>query len=174
MTKDECGDRLFAQAREGQGAATAAVIEGLRPRIARLARYYASRSPEEAADLEQEAWVAILEGIPQLRLEVGDPRQYLLRLGKWRMLNFLNEQAARRHEELTDDFDQPAPSRTPADAHSSHLLERIFADRTIVRYGLDVEKTSVGLEADLPQSRQVLQEFADAEVARVIDGGFGA
>jgi RNA polymerase sigma factor (sigma-70 family) len=126
MTKDDPGDRLLARARDGEGAATTAVIEGLRPRITRLARHYASRSREEAADLEQEAWVAILESIPQLRLEVGDPRQYLLRRGRWRMLNFINEQAARRHEELTDDFDEPAPSRTSADAHAGHLLERIF------------------------------------------------
>src|SRR5689334_24213689 len=39
---------------------------------------------------------------------------------------------------------------------------------------LDVEKTSVGLKADLPESGQVLQQFADAEVAGVVDGGFGA
>ena len=39
---------------------------------------------------------------------------------------------------------------------------------------LDVEKTPVGLKADLPQSGQVLQQLADAEVARVVDGGFGA
>lgn len=126
MKKDDREDGLLARARQGEGAATAAVIEGLRPRIARVARYYASRSPEEAADLEQEAWVAILEGIPRLRLEVGDPQQYLLRVGKWRMLNFINEQAARRHEELTDDLDEPVPSRPSAGAHASHLLDRIF------------------------------------------------
>ena len=40
--------------------------------------------------------------------------------------------------------------------------------------GLDVEKTPVGLKADLPQSGQVLEFFANAEVACVVDGGFGA
>ena len=38
---------------------------------------------------------------------------------------------------------------------------------------LDVQHTPVGLKADLPQCGQVLQRLADAEVARVIDGGFG-
>jgi hypothetical protein len=37
----------------------------------------------------------------------------------------------------------------------NHLIKRVFANRAIVRYSLDVQKTSVGLKADLPQSRQV-------------------
>lgn len=126
MKKDDRRNSLLARAREGEAAATAAVIEGLRPQIARLARYYASRCREEVADLEQEAWVAILEGIPEIRLEVGDPQQYLLRLGRWRMLNFINEQAARRRDELSDELDQPVPSRAPAEVDVSHLLDRIF------------------------------------------------
>ena len=39
---------------------------------------------------------------------------------------------------------------------------------------LDVEQTSVGRKADLPQGGQILQPFADAEVAGVVDGGLGA
>jgi len=37
-----------------------------------------------------------------------------------------------------------------------------------------LEKTSVGLKADLPESREVTQPFAEVEVTGVIDGGFGA
>ena len=70
------GDKLLTRAREGHGPAIAALVDGLRPRIARLAAHYASRSAEEAGDLEQEAWVAILEAVPRVRLEVGDPRQF--------------------------------------------------------------------------------------------------
>lgn len=50
------------------------------------------------------------------------------------------------------------------------LAERIFTDRTIVAETLDVQKTSVGLEADLPQSWKIIQPFLDGEVACVIDG----
>ena len=57
---------------------------------------------------------------------------------------------------------------------SDDLIESIFADRAVVAETLDVEQTSVGLEADLPQGGQVLQPLADAEVARVVDGGLGA
>jgi len=36
-------------------------------------------------------------------------------------------------------------------------IEGILANRTIVRNLLDVEQTPVGLKADLPQGRQVLE-----------------
>src|SRR5688572_305828 len=55
---------------------------------------------------------------------------------------------------------------------ANYLFEGIFANRTIMRDFLDVQQTPVGLKADLPQCGQVLQRLADAEVARVIDGGF--
>jgi hypothetical protein len=45
---------------------------------------------------------------------------------------------------------------------------------TIVADALDVEQTSIGFEADLPQCGQVLQLLADTEIARVVDGGLGA
>ena len=41
-----------------------------------------------------------------------------------------------------------------------------------MRNPLDVEETPVGLEADLPQRGQVLEQLADAEVASVVNGGF--
>ena len=40
---------------------------------------------------------------------------------------------------------------------TDYPIEGVFADRAIVGNLLDVEKTPVGLEADLPQGRQVLQ-----------------
>ena len=48
-------------------------------------------------------------------------------------------------------------------------MERVFADGTVLADPLDVQETSVGLEADPPQGGQVRQPFADAEVARVVD-----
>src|SRR5437868_1064771 len=39
---------------------------------------------------------------------------------------------------------------------------------------LDFEQTSVGLEADLPQGRQVREPLADVEIARVVHGDLGA
>src|ERR1700733_4273945 len=40
---------------------------------------------------------------------------------------------------------------------TDYLFKRVFANRTIVGYSLDVQETSVGLKADTPQFWQVLQ-----------------
>ena len=50
------------------------------------------------------------------------------------------------------------------------LIECILADCTVVADSLDIEKTSVGLEANLPQCGQVVQSLADLEVPSVVDG----
>ena len=39
---------------------------------------------------------------------------------------------------------------------------------------LNVKQTSVGFEADLPQSGQISQSFPNIEIARVVDRGFRA
>ena len=52
-------------------------------------------------------------------------------------------------------------------------MERVFADGTVLADPLDVQETSVGLEADPPQGGQVRQPLADAEVARVVDRRLG-
>ena len=43
-------------------------------------------------------------------------------------------------------------------------LKGIFADGAVVADALDVQKTSVGLKADLSQCVQVVQPLADGEV----------
>jgi len=54
------------------------------------------------------------------------------------------------------------------------LMHGFFSHRAVVAEAFDFEKTSVGLKADLPQSRQVTQPFADVKVASVVDGRFRA
>ena len=56
------------------------------------------------------------------------------------------------------------------DCRLNYLVEGSFADGRVVADSLDVE---VGLEADLPECGQVLQPFADPDVAGVIEGGLG-
>src|SRR4249919_118038 len=44
------------------------------------------------------------------------------------------------------------------------LIESVFADGAVVRDGLDVEQTLVGLEADAAKRGQVAQVLADTEI----------
>ena len=63
---------------------------------------------------------------------------------------------------------------TADDGGSGEVGEGGFTNGGVVADSLDVEETSIGGEADLPECGQVVQPFADAEVAGVVDGGFGA
>ncbi len=52
-------------------------------------------------------------------------------------------------------------------------MEIGFTQSAVVADRLDLEEASVGVKADLPQRGQVVEPLAQAEVARVVDGGFG-
>ena len=52
-------------------------------------------------------------------------------------------------------------------------MESIFAGHWIVAESLDVQETSVGIVADLPQLREILQPLSDAKVAGVVNRRLG-
>jgi RNA polymerase sigma-70 factor (ECF subfamily) len=49
-----------------------------------MAVHYARCSGEDADDLRQEAWLGLLEALPNLDVRIGDPEQYLVRYARWR------------------------------------------------------------------------------------------
>src|SRR5437899_13015630 len=67
---------------------------------------------------------------------------------------------------------QSGRSLTVDDLGSGEVVEDAFTEDRVVAHALDAEEASVGGEADLPQGGEVLQPFADPEVAGVGDGGF--
>jgi len=69
---------------------------------------------------------------------------------------------------------QSGGALTVDDDGRSDSSEGVFAAPGLVADSLDVQETSVGGEADLPQGGQVAQPFADPEVTGVVDGHFGA
>ncbi len=77
----------FARARRGEPAAVAHIVEALRPRLTRMAGYYAQRAAQNADDLLQEAWVGLLSALPELDLGIGSPEQYLIQRARWRLLD---------------------------------------------------------------------------------------
>ena len=93
----------YERARGGDPAAIDRVVESLRPRLTRMAAYYARCSGEDPDDLLQEAWVGLLEALPLLDLGIGSPDQYLIQRARWRLLDAVKRQRVRRCMALEED-----------------------------------------------------------------------
>lgn len=113
------------RARSGDPSATRVVVDSLRPRIARMAAYYACHSGEDPDDLLQEAWVGLLEALPFLDMSIGSPDQYLIRHAKWHMLDAIKHARVRRCTPLdTIDVERPlhpCPENFAASAYVSEF-----------------------------------------------------
>lgn len=79
--------RTLTRAIAGDPDAAEAVAQALRPRLARMAAYYARCSGEDPDDLLQEAWLGVLEALPGLDLRIGSPEQHLIQRARWRLLD---------------------------------------------------------------------------------------
>lgn len=88
--------RIYERARTGDPRAVAKILLALRPCLNRLAASYSRRCPEDAGDLEQEAWIAVLEALPGLDLAVRDPGAALLRYARWRVVDAVRRSLARQ------------------------------------------------------------------------------
>jgi RNA polymerase sigma factor (sigma-70 family) len=93
----------YDRARRGDPVATEAVVRALRPRLERMAAYYARCSGEDADDLLQEAWVGLLEALPVLDLTIGSPDQYLIQRARWRLLDAVKRARVRRCASLEEE-----------------------------------------------------------------------
>lgn len=93
---------LLIRARSGDVVAQDRLREALRPRLESLAGYYAARTGMDAADLLQEAWVAVFEALPELDITIGTPTQYLLKHARWQILDHIRWNKRRSHETLDD------------------------------------------------------------------------
>jgi len=111
------------RARFGDRAATRDLVEKLRPRVERMALYYARRCGEDADDLLQEAWLGLLQAVPNLDLRIGSPEQHLIQRAKWRMLDHVKRARLRRCAPL--DLNESEPVAPPTD----HGLESASMDQ---------------------------------------------
>jgi RNA polymerase sigma factor (sigma-70 family) len=84
------------RARDGDPTAVRFLIDDLRPRIYKMAAYYARRCGEDPDDLAQEAWLGLLEALPELDLSIGQPRHYLIARARWKMLDLVKRERVRR------------------------------------------------------------------------------
>lgn len=86
----------IVRARAGDAAAIRAVVDRLRPRLTRMAQYYAVRVSEDADDLLQEAWLGLLDGLREVDVTIGSPEQFLIQRARWRLLDAVKRGQVRR------------------------------------------------------------------------------
>jgi len=80
----------------------AQMLDTIKSRIEKMAAYFGRQCGVDADDLRQEAWVAVLETLPNLDPTVGSPEQHLLKRARWRILDSIRWQRRRQHLALTD------------------------------------------------------------------------
>ncbi|NUQ71293.1 MAG: sigma-70 family RNA polymerase sigma factor [Chthonomonadales bacterium] len=127
----------YESARLGDREALSAIVESLRPRVSRMARHYARRTGQDADDLLQEAWLGLLDAMPQMDIRIGSPRQYLLSRARWRLLDAVRRERLRRCLPLDEPSCSELPSADPCgvgDLAVGEFLGRLQpGQRTIAR-----------------------------------------
>jgi RNA polymerase sigma-70 factor (ECF subfamily) len=81
---------------------SAQMLDTIKSRIEKMAAYFGRQCGVDADDLRQEAWVAVLETLPNLDHSVGSPEQHLLKRARWRILDSIRWHRRRQHLALTD------------------------------------------------------------------------
>jgi RNA polymerase sigma factor (sigma-70 family) len=102
------------------------IVSALRPRLVRMALYYAHRSREDPDDLLQEAWAGMLEALREVNPHIGDPEQYLLKHARWQLLDVIRRARVRRHAGLeNEESEHLANSSTAGDQTAVEVAEFI-------------------------------------------------
>jgi RNA polymerase sigma-70 factor (ECF subfamily) len=112
----------FERALEGDAQSVAEIVEALRPRITKMSAYYACRSGEDPDDLQQEAWVGVLESLPSLDLGIGSPDQFLIQRARWRVLDAVKRSRLRRCLPLSVEMED-VPGRAGPDIGRTFVLD---------------------------------------------------
>ncbi len=130
-------EQVYERAREGERIAQTVVIDALQSRIDKMACYFGRQCGVDPDDLRQEAWVAVIETLPELDLTIGSPEQHLLKRARWRILDTIRFQRRRQHLPL---HEVQSVHESYLDIHStvdmSKLLERLTPIQRRILRGL--------------------------------------
>jgi RNA polymerase sigma factor (sigma-70 family) len=101
-----------------------------------MAAHYARQCGEDADDLLQEAWLGLLEALPELDLAIGQPEQYLIARARWKMLDLIKRERVRRcislDEVVVDAACPSAPDDAIGSACASEFASRLKANQRAV------------------------------------------
>ena len=93
----------IALASAGDQIAVANLTNNLRPRLTKMAAFYARNTGEDAEDLLQEAYLGLLDALAKVDLSIGDPEQFLLKHARWRLLDAAKRWRRRRHDQIDEE-----------------------------------------------------------------------
>jgi RNA polymerase sigma-70 factor (ECF subfamily) len=81
-----------------------------------MAAHYARCCGEDADDLLQEAWLGLLEALPNLDPKIGSPEHHLLQRARWRLLDAVRRAVRGRCVPLDEEATErvPCPSMETA------------------------------------------------------------
>lgn len=171
------------KARAGDPRARDVLVESLRPRIAKMSAYYARCSGEDADDLLQEAWVGLLEALPEVDLRIGTPEQYLIARARWRLLDAIKRGRVRRCLPLEESYAETAPAPAPDAAEGQafysefagllksnqrDVLNCLMLGLTWREAGAILGCTSANIAYHVRQIRRKYEEWADEEAVACI------
>lgn len=103
----------------GSTTATHELLDELRPRVARMAGFYARASRLDRDDLQQEAWLALLEALREFDPALGELRPFLVQRARWRMLDTVKYTRVRACVSLSA-ADEP-PAAAPSGSSSADV-----------------------------------------------------
>src|SRR5262249_20905342 len=103
--------QTIEQAQRGNREALSCIQTQVQGRVRAAAAYYAFATGQDADDLQQEMWLGVLAGLRDVDPTVGDPIQYLLKRGKWKMLEAVRRVV--RHPETRLEESIPLPDPRP-------------------------------------------------------------
>ncbi|HEV2471827.1 MAG TPA: sigma-70 family RNA polymerase sigma factor [Chthonomonadales bacterium] len=121
---------LLVRARDGDSLSKSLIVEELRPRIEKMSAYFGRLYRVDVDDLCQEAWIAVLEMLPRLDLNVGVPEQHLLKRARWKVLDAVRSHRRRQHLAL-DEADTTIAADSTID--SGPDIEALFTRLTVVQ-----------------------------------------
>jgi len=123
-------EQVYERARDGEMLAKAYVMDTLSTRIEKMASYFGRQCGADPDDLRQEAWIAVLEMLPDLDLAVGSPEQHLLKRARWRILDTIRFQRRRQHLPL---LDSEGLEGCYLDIHCTVDMERLLSRMTLIQ-----------------------------------------
>ena len=128
--------QLVILAGKGDREARKKLLEHLEPRIDKIVRRYEWIRGIEREDLKQEAFMAVIEGLSRVNVEIGSSEEYLLKFARWRLLDCLKKLLRHRNEHVQEVELQPIVKSDAGKSAAIELLDHKLSSvqRKIVQY----------------------------------------